>query len=149
MAQHYAECPICGHLVTWYDGGEDAGECPCGVNVRLYVANYQATQQAPCRPVMKTPPPLSPRPLTPLQERRLFDAIWDARHPPSGLRADRLCALCKWPVHPQLRGRQKAHDDPAYGLLCGRCDAAPVDTPEAMHAIDRLRARRILREEGL
>jgi hypothetical protein len=70
--------------------------------------------------------------MTRLQESRLFDAIWDAFNPPSGLRPDRLCRLCGWPAHPAFRGRSKAHQVEPYGTICGRCNAVPNDTWEAL-----------------
>jgi hypothetical protein len=76
---------------------------------------------------MKTTPPLSLRPMTELQARRLFDDIWNAMHPPSGLQPGRVCELCGWPVHPAFRGRNKAHDDELWGTVCGRCNATPPD----------------------
>lgn len=80
--------------------------------------------------------------MTAYQERRLFDAIWDAFNPPTALHAGRRCALCGWPCHPAFRGRNKAHQHGRYGTLCGRCHAVPEDTAEAAAALANLRGAR-------
>lgn len=83
------------------------------------------------------PAPLGRDPLTPAQ---VCDLETDVRRSLSSRRGPYSCRLC---------GKNTVLTRRVVDGLCFECWRAPDDTPEALHAIDRLRALKALREEGL
>lgn len=89
--------------------------------------------------------PLTPKPLTEAQERRLWAdlAVALSPHWPNS------CKLCGWPVSYHGKGRMKAHYFDGYGRLCRVCARAREHTAEGHHAIDVLREYDALEDAGV